>query len=427
MGKINYEGCTLGDAVMTLQKVFDSLNEGLEKHGERVAYLVLKLMREKGYYDKETIRVMVILGFLHDIGAYKTENLDDLLKFEVEYPHEHSIYGYLFLKCFSPYEKWANIILYHHIPYRVIKDDKINDSHLKLGVLIHFLDRIDILVRSGENYEDINFNSWRNKLFFEEDIDAFIKLNAKEGVYNKLKTGEYRSELYEYLNKEKVEGYKVIELIIMIVYIIDFLSRSTVSHSTNVGLISKDLYERFIQGNFTTEEMELTGFVHDIGKITTPVTILEKNEKLTNEEMKIMKKHVKKSEEILTGFGLNHIAKIAGAHHEKLDGSGYPLGRTKDEIPLEARFLAVIDVFSALVEKRAYKKPMEKDEVLKLSRKQAIENKLEFYIVELISENYEEIIQNVRGTEKILNKKYDEIEIEFNRLSKKMANIMNKI
>lgn len=145
----------------------------------------------------------------------------------------------------------------------------------------------------------------------------------------------------------------------------------------------------------------------------------------TNEEMNIMKKHVEKSEEILTGFGLRHIAKIVGAHHEKLDGSGYPLGRTKAEIPIEARFLTVIDVFSALVEKRAYKKPMEKDEVLKLLRKQASENKLELGIVELISENYEEIIQNVRKTEKVLNQKYDEIEIEFNKLSKEMANIMN--
>lgn len=105
MGKINYEGCILGDTVMTLQKVFDCMDERLEKHGERVAYLVLKLMKEKGCYDKETIRAMVILVFLHDIGAYKTENLDDLLKFEVEYPHEHSIYGYLFLKRFSPYEE----------------------------------------------------------------------------------------------------------------------------------------------------------------------------------------------------------------------------------------------------------------------------------------------------------------------------------
>ncbi|MDU4890154.1 MAG: HD domain-containing protein [Clostridium sp.] len=425
MEKYKYEGCTLGNVVMTLQKVFDCMDERLERHDERVAYLVLKLMEEKGCYDKETIRVMIILVFLHDIGAYKTENLNDIVRFEVRYPHKHSIYGYLFLKYFSPYEKWANIILYHHMPYRIIKNEKINDPHLKLGVLIHFLDRIDILALNGKRYEDIDFNHWRDKSFCGEDVDAFIKLNTKEDIYNKLITGEYRAELYEYLNKEKAESYKVIELIEMIVYIIDFLSRSTVSHSTNVSLIAKNLYGRLIQGELTTEEMQLAAFVHDIGKITIPETILEKNERLTSEEMSIMKKHVEKTEEILNGFGLSRIAKVAGAHHEKLDGSGYPLGRTKDEIPIEARFLAVIDVFSALVEKRSYKKPMEKDEVLKLLRKQVNENKMDIYIVELIAENYDEIIQNVRETEKILNPKYDEIEKEFNKLSKEMANLIN--
>lgn len=55
-----------------------------------------------------------------------------------------------------------------------MKDDKINDSHWKLGLLIHFLDRIDILMINYKNYEDLNFNCWRNKLFNGEDIDAFI-------------------------------------------------------------------------------------------------------------------------------------------------------------------------------------------------------------------------------------------------------------
>lgn len=423
MVKFGCEGCALGDAIMTLQKVFDGMDKRLENHGERVAYLVLKVMKEKGIYDRETIDAMVLLGFLHDIGAYKTENLDDLTKFEVEYPHEHSIYGYLFLKYFSPYEEWADIILYHHLQYRNIKEDKINNPHIKLGVLIHFLDRMDVLARNGEKYEEMNFEEWSDKLFYREDIEAFINLNENEKIYNKLITGEYKAELYEYLNDEKIEGYTVIELITMIVYIIDFLSRSTVSHATNVALISKKLYERFIEGDFTTEEMEFAAFVHDIGKITIPASILEKNGKLTDEEMNIMKSHVEKSEEILMGFGLNHIAKIVGLHHEKLDGSGYPLGRRKSEIPIEARFLSVIDIFSALVENRSYKKSLEKEEVLNLMMQQAVENKLELYMVKLISENYDEIIQNVRETEKILNQKYDEIEIDYNRLSKKMINI----
>jgi putative two-component system response regulator len=107
--------------------------------------------------------------------------------------------------------------------------------------------------------------------------------------------------------------------------------------------------------------------MHDIGKIAVPDHILLKPGKLTEEEFSIMKTHAETGAKILAGsqHELVRIAqKIAIAHHEKWDGSGYPLGHKGEDIPLWGRIAAVADVFDALSTKRPYKEPWTVEESL---------------------------------------------------------------
>ncbi|WP_458699801.1 HD domain-containing phosphohydrolase [Sulfurospirillum sp. 1307] len=103
--------------------------------------------------------------------------------------------------------------------------------------------------------------------------------------------------------------------------------------------------------------------LHDIGKVGIQDSILLKPAKLTPEEFDEMKKHALFGEEIIsklieqngpTSF-LSHAKDIAGGHHEKWDGSGYPRGLKEEEIPLSARIMAIADVYDALTSKRVYK------------------------------------------------------------------------
>ena len=105
--------------------------------------------------------------------------------------------------------------------------------------------------------------------------------------------------------------------------------------------------------------------MHDIGKIGTPDAILLKPGRLTPEEFKIMQQHTEVGYEILKDSPSKYLqtgAVIALSHHEKFNGQGYPHGLVGDKIPLEARIVAVADVFDALVSNRPYKKswPVEK-------------------------------------------------------------------
>lgn len=106
------------------------------------------------------------------------------------------------------------------------------------------------------------------------------------------------------------------------------------------------------------EHFGLMSILHDIGKLYIPDTILKNATELDNVEWGIMQRHSEYGVKILGGNPFFAIAReIAGAHHEKFDGSGYPRGLKGQEIPLSARIVAVADVFDALTSRRPYKEP----------------------------------------------------------------------
>ncbi|MDA0997804.1 MAG: HD domain-containing protein [Proteobacteria bacterium] len=101
------------------------------------------------------------------------------------------------------------------------------------------------------------------------------------------------------------------------------------------------------------------GLIHDVGKLVTPDQILDKPGKLTDEEWPIMRDHVTRSKELLgdaTDISKGALI-IAGQHHEKLDGSGYPLGLKGAELNELARMSVIVDIFGALTDARSYKPP----------------------------------------------------------------------
>jgi putative two-component system response regulator len=106
--------------------------------------------------------------------------------------------------------------------------------------------------------------------------------------------------------------------------------------------------------------------LHDVGKIAISDTILNKPGKLSFEEFEIMKTHaaigvtiIQKIEENTEEHDfMKHARLIAGGHHEKWDGTGYPLGVKGLDIPLEARVMAIADVYDALMSVRPYKQPL---------------------------------------------------------------------
>jgi HD-GYP domain-containing protein (c-di-GMP phosphodiesterase class II) len=147
----------------------------------------------------------------------------------------------------------------------------------------------------------------------------------------------------------------------------DFL---TSGHSIRVTEFAVGICKEMGLSHEYTEMIRIAALLHDYGKIGIDDSILKKNGKLTSEEYKEIQTHAEKTYKILKQIGFEGIYKeipdIAGSHHEKLDGSGYPNGLKGDKIPLGARIIAVADFFEAITSKRHYRDAMPLDQAIAL-------------------------------------------------------------
>lgn len=147
--------------------------------------------------------------------------------------------------------------------------------------------------------------------------------------------------------------------------------KETGRHVARVAEYSKLLATKYGLDKESIGLIEEASPLHDIGKVAVPDNILNKPDKLTNEEFEIIKKHSQDGYEMLKHSDrmlLKTASKIALYHHEKWDGSGYPSGLIGEQIPICARIVALADVFDALGTDRVYKKAMPDEEVFEIIR-----------------------------------------------------------
>lgn len=139
---------------------------------------------------------------------------------------------------------------------------------------------------------------------------------------------------------------------------IDARDPLTAGHSKRIALYSEELAKIVNLKPERREVLRYASLLHDYGKISLSDAILKNNRRLTEEQYSQMRSHPAITRTILEKIylpkALKDLPLIAGAHHEKVDGSGYPDGLTYDEIPLEARILAVVDAFDAMTSIRRY-------------------------------------------------------------------------
>jgi len=166
-------------------------------------------------------------------------------------------------------------------------------------------------------------------------------------------------------------------------------------------LIARKLAPRLDLTDEFVEHVFLFAPLHDIGKIGVPDTILLKAGRLDEHERRIMQTHVLKGCEMidriiedfsLTGLpNVDILRNIVAAHHERIDGSGYPQGLARQDIPLEASIVAIADVFDALTSPRPYKRPWSNAEAYDELQRMSRAGKLDADCVACLIENLAEV------------------------------------
>lgn len=166
---------------------------------------------------------------------------------------------------------------------------------------------------------------------------------------------------------------------------IDARDPYTLGHSLRVGQLSVELGRELGLGESDLQHLEIGGYLHDIGKIGVRDAVLLKPGKLTHEERAAIERHPRIGLDILEHVDLApQVIEFVGAHHEKLNGTGYPRHLHDDELSVIPRIAAVADIYDALTTDRPYRAGMTPDEGLAILTREATDGQLDFTVVQAL-------------------------------------------
>lgn len=356
------------------------------KHSKRVAYICLKIADIIGLSNEEKFD-LCSYALLHDNGLIESycnfTNQDKEHKFkdyfEIINFSDHCVIGENNIQEFPFLTKQKNIILYHHENFdgSGLFGKKANEIPV-FSQLISFADildtNFDLFSISNEKKEDIDKFVIENedKLFSKDIVTAYKELSNSFLFWGDLEYFDEINPLEKILPDFSIEVSLKRFLSITKIFskIIDGKSKFTAKHSVDLEQKSLKLVEYFGLDEETKLKIQIASNLHDIGKLGTPNSILDKEDSLTSNELFEIKKHAYLTHTILSKIdNFSDITKWASSHHERLDGTGYPFGLTSNELGLEERIVSCLDFYQALVEDRPYRKSMSHFEAMNLLRK----------------------------------------------------------
>ena len=175
------------------------------------------------------------------------------------------------------------------------------------------------------------------------------------------------SKEFDFYDKTSLKSYNLNESMRYQLSMLDKLDAFTRKHSENVASLTCRLCEYLHCNKGFTAYCTLCAYLHDIGKLKIPPEILQKPSKLTDEEYEIMKTHTTIGYKMcMSDLQLRPYAAGPLYHHEALNGTGYPQGLTKKDIPYEGQIIRVADEYDAIVSKRQYKTHIGISDTLKI-------------------------------------------------------------
>ncbi len=364
----------LQELLYALSRALDFVEQELlgvtSNHGKRAAYVAVRICRAMGLPESD-IFDMAGCAILHDnaLTAYMLHAGPGRIG-RLEHFESHCARGEENAAAFPFTGDTSGIVLHHHENWNGTGFHKLAGADIPLrAVILRLADNTDLRLRMGDGRaglereirEHVRENS--GKLYAPITVEAL--LDSLDADFARDLTDAHIDEsLARVVPQLQVEltTEQMLNVCTIFAFIIDAKSSFTKNHSTGIADKASRLARYYGMDQARSDELRIAGYLHDVGKLSTPLSILEKPDRLTPEEFAIMRNHVVMSEEILKDVkGLDQIVQWACNHHEKLNGKGYAHGYGAADLSFESRLLACCDIYQALTEDRPYRPGMPHD------------------------------------------------------------------
>ena len=197
--------------------------------------------------------------------------------------------------------------------------------------------------------------------------ETFNELAQYDDFWENIDQSSFHDLLFLSMDNDyyELEQHDLDELALLFARVVDYKSLWTTTHSQTVSALACRIGELMELSPDVCFELKIAGYLHDVGKVGIATELLDKPGKLDEREFKLIKSHALYSSLILSSIkGLENISRWAVNHHEKRDGSGYPLKLSGEHFTEEMDIVAYADIFSAIAEDRPYRKGLNKDKVV---------------------------------------------------------------
>ena len=385
------------DLTRVYAEAMNLLRPETENLHQRVAYIAYNIAKEMGFEGKD-LEELLFTSFLYDVGiVLMPEKKED----EERYYFKDLAGSGLGILGDVKILRYATNVLRVADPESEV--DFADNKYKSFAEIIDLADRIAFMLDTKDaalnQVEEISYSvqDMAGDIIGDDVVEAYLRFSEKEYVWMEL-LHQPEIILNSISDDRTVTLDAAITFAKFMARIIDFRSQYTAMHSSGVAATAVRLAEIMGMSQDECKKMMIAGYLHDIGKLKVPRSILEKSEKLTDSEFNIVKEYAYYTHLLLKDIeGFEDISQWAALHHEKLNGFGYPFRLKKDQIPMGARILALADTFSAVAEIRPYRQGLSKEEVIKILLENVERGAMFGYLVEMLITNYDEI-QDIRDT-----------------------------
>jgi HD-GYP domain-containing protein (c-di-GMP phosphodiesterase class II) len=362
----------LSRTLLALTGALDLVGVDEVHHGKRVALMADATAAQLGW-NRMARRDLTFAGLLHDCGVARTREhrvMSETLEWSGA--EGHCLRGEAYLAACPPLSKYRQVIRHHHTRWEDLQRMDATDELRLHANLVFLAESADVLV--ADHYCGDSMGSellWQypqavdrlralgGTLFCPELVEAFSEAAQRESFWLCMDSAYVDEEVALRLadaDPIELDTRGALAVAGLFARTVDAKSAYTLDHSRRVAGIARLLAGRLGIAGERLDMIEIAALLHDIGKLRVPEEIIDKPAALTPQERAFVQRHSYDTTRLLSRvFPGLPIADWAGMHHENLLGTGYPEHRHGGSIPLEARLVALSDIFQAMSQERPYR------------------------------------------------------------------------